>query len=63
MEDMISKLKDLLLSLRCLEGWKFSSSSILFIYDFENKKNNTVKFIDFGRARREENLRYDSETC
>lgn len=60
---MIEKLKDFVLCFRCLKNWRFVSSSIVLVYDNDNIEKHTIKFIDFGRAKRYENEGYDMETC
>ena len=48
---MIERLKRFAMALRALDGWKFVSSSVVFVYDFEDLSHFDVRLIDFGRAR------------
>ena len=51
------------MALRSLPDWKFVSSSVVFLYDFEDVSRCDLKFIDFGRARRTGKEEFDDETC
>ena len=62
LEAMIQKLKGLALAFRSLVGWKLVSSSIVLIYDFEEKSRFDVRFIDFGRAKKIGIEAFDDET-